>query len=195
MALATKWDNWVQGPDSSSSDADIIDAMTDAYLDITTRLTDQFPTESLTWFVSTEVYSRLFKNNDFRRWDILGAQPNVVTGKIAGTDQIFRIPIAIWEPGYFDTESTWNPQAYDIYLVATQFAAAIRERSSLRTTPLDMTKILASAIMLWSRLIPWIRNPFAYRRISPTQDYTDMIGTMTNIHIVSGVDTPTVFPS
>ncbi len=193
-ALATKWGNRVQGPDSSSTDAEIIDAMTDAYLDITTRLTDAFPTESLTWFVSTEVYSRLFKNNDFRRFDIMGREPNVATGRVNTDDRIFRIPIQIWEPGYFDTDSTWTPQAYDMFLVATQFAAGIRERSSLRTTPLDLTRILAQATLMWSRLIPWVRNPFAYIRISPNDTYANLIPDMSNIHIVSGTDSPTVFP-
>lgn len=193
-ATATKWDNYKQGPDSSSTDAEIIDAMTDAYLDITTRLTDQFPTESLTWFVSPEVYSRLFKNDSFRRFDIMGRDPNITTGRVNVDDRIFRIPIQIWEPGIFSTDSEWISQPYDIYLVATQFAAAIRERSSMRTTPLDMTKILASAIMLWERLIPWVRNPFAYRRISPSQSFSDIIGNMSNIHIISGKDDTTVFP-
>ena len=190
---ASLWNNYVQGPDSSSSDSDLIDAMTSAYLRITTRLHDQFPTESLTWFVSPTVYAQLFQTETFRRFDILGGQPNIVTGKIAGTDSIFRIPIQIWEPGYFDTNSVWIPQAYDICLVATQFAAGIRERWSMRTSPLDMTKILAQGVMMFERLIPWVRNPFAYIRVGPTGTYSNLIPNMSNINILAGTDSPTVF--
>jgi len=109
-------------------------------------------------------------------------------------DHIFRIPIRIWEPGYFNSDSVWTPAPYDIYLSANQFSAAIRERSSMRTTPLDLSRILASAVMLWERLIPYVRNAFAFRRISPNSDYSNMIENMSNIHIISGKESTTVFP-
>lgn len=196
-ATATKWDNFVSGPTNSGSDDDVITAMETAYLRITTRLNDAFPTESLIWIVSPSRYAKLFRNANFRRFDILGSTPSFVTGRVgAGDDRIFRIPIQIWEPGYFDADSTWTPQADDMFLVAPQFAAGIRERWSMRTSPLnDMSRILAQGVMMFERLIPWVRNPFAMIRISPDADYSDdIIGSMNNIHIIAGKDDTTVFP-
>lgn len=189
--IADKWGNYVSGIAAGGTDDALITSLETAFLDITSRLTDRFPKETLTWFVSTEVYSRLFKLDEFRRYDILGAQPNLVTGT---TPNIFGIPTQIWEPGYFDKDSVWTPEPYDIFLVATQFAAGIRERWSLRTTPLSgLEKILGQGVMLFERLIPWVRNPFAYVRISPNENYEDMIGSMNNIHIMNPVESPKVF--
>lgn len=188
----TKWGNWIQGIDSSS-EADLLDAMTDAYLDMTTRLTDMFPTESLTWIVSPTIWSLLFKDTKTRRFDNLGVPDSVVTGRIAGSDQIFRIPIVIMETGYFRDDNEWVPQPYDFFLVAAQFAAGIRERSSMRTTPIDLTRMLGSGLILWERLMPWIRNHFAYRRISPIQNYPDIIPKLENVNIIAGVDDAKVF--
>lgn len=173
-ANADEWENYIQGPDSSGS-SDLIDAMTDAYLDMTVRLTDRFDPASLTWFISPTVFSTLFKDSNFRRFDILGAQPNIVTGTLPS---LFRIPYVIIEPGYF-TQGTPSSQyansEYDIYLVATRFAGAIRERVSLRMEPITIERIQAQGPQMWERLVPYVRHPMAYRRISPTEDYTDLI--------------------
>lgn len=196
-AYATKWTNWVSGPTNSGSDDDAITAMETAFLDMTTRLTDAYPVETLIWLVSPSRYAKLFKNANFRRFDILGSTPSFITGKAgAGDDRIFRIPLQIIETGFYDTTSTWTPEEDDMFLVAPQFCAGIRERWSMRTTPLDsLNKILAQGVMLFSRLIPWVRQPFAMTRISPNQTYAgEIIPNMSNINILAGKDDVTVFP-
>jgi hypothetical protein len=197
-AYATKWSNHVEGPTDSGTDDEVIESMESAFLDMTTRLADAFSVDSLIWVVSPSRYARLFRNASFRRWDILGSSPSFITGKAgAGDDRIFRIPIQIAETGYFDKQSTWVPCPDDCFLIAPQFCAGIRERWSMRTNPLDnLTKILAQGMMMYERIIPWIRNAFAMLRISPTASYTsDIIGNMSNINIAAGKSDTTVFPA
>jgi hypothetical protein len=188
---ATKWGNWESG--ASDTGDNIFAAMKAAYLDITTRLTDRFDPSLLTWFVSPEVYTLLFDITKFQEFRLSGLSPNNISGRINETDVILRIPIVIWEPGYFNTDSEWTSSPFDIFLVATQFAAGIRERWSMRTSPLDMNRILAHGLMMFERLVPYVRNPFAYRRISPTQDYSNMVGDMKNINIIAGTESTKVF--
>lgn len=189
--IGTRWDNHTTGADDTA--ANIFAAMKAAYLDMTTRLTDRFDPSLLTWFISPEVYTLLFDLTAFQEYRLSGLMANNITGKINATDEILRIPIVIWEPGYFDSDSTWTSKPYDVFLVATQFAAGIRERTSIRTSPLDLTRILAQGVMIWERLIPWVRNPFAYRRISPDATYADLMANMSNINIIAGEETTTVF--
>lgn len=189
--IADKWLNYTTG--ASDTGANILAVMTDAYLDITTKLTDRFDPSSLTWFISPQVYALLFDVTTFAEYRLSGLTSNVVSGKIAGNDSILNIPIQIWEPGYFNANSEWTSTPFDIYLVATQFAAGIRERWSIRTSPLDLNRILASGLMMFERMIPWVRNPFAYRRISPNENCDNIITNMSNIHILAGTDSPKVF--
>jgi len=201
-ATATKWANHEGDVDDSSTalvandtGANILAAMRRAYLNITTKLTDRFDPSLLTWLVTPNVYARLFLVDTFQQHRLSGLAPNDISGKINVTDSILNIPVKIWEAGKFNADSTWVADPWDIYLIAPQFAAGIRERWSMRTSPLDMTKIVASGLMMFERLIPYVRNPFAYRRISPTQDYgSGIIGDMKNINILGGTEDTTVFP-
>jgi len=186
-----KWSNYVTG--ASDTGANILAAMQTAYLDMVTRLNDRFDPSLLTWFVTPEVYTLLFGVTAFQEFRLSGLMANNTTGKINVSDEIYRIPIVVWEAGYFNSDSVWTAAPYDVFLCATQFAAGIRERWSMRTSPLDMNKILGSGLMMFERLIPWVRNPFAYTRISPNETYGDMITNMSNINIIAGTDSPTVF--
>lgn len=184
--LLDTWGNWQDGSDSSSSDS-LIDNMITAYLELTTRLADSFDASQLTWLVSPTVFALLFRNDDFRRWDITGQETILKTGKILGSNQMLNIPLVIWEPGHFDTDSVWMPDPFDVYLIATKAAANVRIRSDLRTTPLNFDRILAQSVGMWERLIPYIRNPRAYIRIAPNEDISNIIDDMSNIHIESGL--------
>ena len=185
--LLDTWGNWLTGSDSSSSSDALISNMITAYLTMTTRLADSFDASQLTWLVSPTVFSDLFQNADFRRWDITGESTILKTGKILGSNQLLNIPLVIWEPGHFDTDSTWNAAPYDVYLIATKAAANMRIRSDLRTTPLNFDRILAQSVGIWERLIPYIRNPRAYIRISPNEDVANIIDDMANIHVEPGI--------
>jgi hypothetical protein len=186
------WGNHVLGPacidGSSGNDAEqaqeVLDAMEAAYLDITTRLEDAFPQESLRWFLSPQVWALLWKDSTIRRYDALGSTPVQVTGN---RPQLFGIPATIIEPGYFDTNSVWTPQLCDIYLMADQ-AFRLRERVSMRTQPITMDKIQASGPLMWERLTFYPRNPLAYRRISPNEDYAGQIASNASIKIVAQSD-------
>lgn len=186
------WANWIQGPDclDSSGDADedqatlILDAMEDAYLNITTALEDAFPQNTLRWFMSPQVFSILWKEPTFRRFDALGATPVQVTGNLPTP---FGLPMTICETGYFNTSSVFIPTPCDIYLMADQ-AFRLRERVSLRTQPITIDKIQASGPLMWERICFYPRNPLAYRRISPNEDYSGQIANNKDIKILAQVE-------
>ena len=187
-AESDTWNNYVSGPDcldgSGNADEDaataILDAMEDAYLSITTALEDAFPQNSLTWYMSPQVFSILWKEPTFRRFDALGASPIQVTGNMV---QPFGIPMQIIEPGFFDTNSDFIPSPCDIFLMADQ-AFRLRERVSLRTQPITLDKIQASGPLMWERLTFYPRNPLAFRRISPNEDYATQIPNNKDIKIL-----------
>jgi len=162
--LGSKYGNW-QGKTSEDgtslyvnddTGANILAAMRIAYLNITTRLTDRFDPNLLVWLMSPQVYARLFQVTTFQEYRLSGLQPSDISGKINSTDSILNIPVQIIEPGYFDTESEYQSTPWDVYLIAPQFAAGIRERWSMRTSPLDLTRILAQGLVMFERLIPYV---------------------------------------
>lgn len=152
----------------------IIDALEDAYLSMTTRLTDRFEPGSLRWLWSPTVEATLWKYDLFRRFDLKGSTPSQLTGSI---ENPFGVPRTIIEPGYFASgtiQSEWTPTC-DIFLIAPASAAGIRERVSQRLDNFTRELIQASGTIIWERLGMWTRFPRAFCRISPDRDYIDQI--------------------
>lgn len=171
-----EWDNWIPGPDCedpyvATAEA-IMDAMETAYIDMTARLTDRFDPTSMRWFMSPTIFAILWQHSTFRRYDLAGTSPVLLTGNLPAP---YGIPYSIMEPGYFDTTSNWNAEPCDIYLCALPYCAAIRERVALRTEPISLPLNQSSGPLLWERLTPYVKNGFAYRRISPNPDYATQI--------------------
>lgn len=187
------WGNWIEGPfcqddsaypTNSAKATAILEAMEAAYLDITTRLEDAFPQDSLRWFMSPTTFSILWKEPTFRRFDALGATPVQVTGNLPTP---FGLPMSIIETGYFDSSSNYISAPCDIYLMSDQ-SFRLRERVSLRTQPITMDKIQATGPLMWERLCFYPRNPLGLRRISPMEDYANQITSNANIKILAKAD-------
>lgn len=190
-ANATTWGNYIVGegvcaPDGTSDEDDadaVLDTMEEAYLSMTTAMTDRFDPSSLRWLLSPTVLSLLWKSPRFRRFDALGSTPNVISGRLP---EPYGIPMTVIEPGYFRQaggDSEYVSQECDIFLVAPAFAAGIRERVSLRLDGLTKEEIMASGSMIWERICCWTRHPKAFRRISPNQAYASQIADSKDILI------------
>lgn len=179
------WGNHIDGVDCQDSSAndpdasDVLASMEDAYLSITTALQDSFPQASLRWYMSPTVFTLLWKEPTFRRFDVLGAAPTQVTGRLP---EPYGIPMEIIDPGYFDTKSNYIQTPCDIYLIADE-AMRLREKVSLRTQPITLDRIQATGPLMWERIAFYPRNPLAYRRISPNEDYENQIPDSANVKI------------
>jgi hypothetical protein len=189
-----EWSNWIDGPTAcedpyySAAEAEaIIDALEDAYLSMTTPLTDRSDPASLRWLWSPQVETCLWKYDTYRRYDLKGSTPSQLTGRL---ENPFGIPRTIIEPGYYRANgalgSEWVPQACDIYLIDTSQAAGIRERVSQRLDNFTRELVQASGTVVWERLCMWTRHPLKYRRISPYQDYADQIADNADIILKVG---------
>lgn len=181
----TLWGNYIAGPDvcdgSSGNDtsqqaSELFGALEEAYLSMTTALTDRFEPSSLRWLWSPEVEAILWKYETFRQYELAGKTPVQLSGSIMNP---FGIPRTIIEPGYFGTATatgnSFTSTPCDIYLVAPSAAAGIRERVSQRLDNFTRETIQASGTILWERISCYTRHPLAYRRISPNEDYSAQI--------------------
>lgn len=182
---ADTWENHIDGPnvcdgsagnDSSTDAESIFSAMEEAYLSMTTALTDRFEPSQLRWLWSPEVEAILWKYATFREYQLSGKTPIQLTGSILNP---FGIPRTIIEPGYFGaaspTGSAYTSAPCDIYLVAPSMAAGIRERVSQRLDNFTRELVQASGTIIWERICCWTRHPLAFRRISPERDYAGQI--------------------
>src|SRR5207244_705555 len=107
-------------------------------------------------------YATIFSDARYQAWSVLGASPAFATGKIP---DLFGVPYQVFETGWFDSTSTFNQAACDMYLLALPYSVAIRERVSMRSDALLYQEFQASGLQWWERLTPYIRNPRAFRRI------------------------------
>lgn len=190
--LADKWTNYVAGPDSSGTGDELYTAMRSAYLNMTTRIRERIPANRLMWLMSPSTYADLFGINRFGEYRLSGLMSNDVTGKINVNDSILNIPIRVEEMGYFDEDSNWMPLENEVFLIDTS-GFAIRERWPMRTSELDARKNLARSFMMYERLMPYVLRPDYMTRISPVDDYSTMITRLSNLNVVPGTDSPTVF--
>lgn len=144
----------------------IKDSVSSALLNLTTRLEDSVPFESLRLYISPTWYRTLWNDDTYRRYDILGAQPKEVTGTVP---PLYRIPTTIITPGYFDEDSNWVYEPNDAYLVATG-TAAIRQRADMRMEPLVIQQRQMEGWQMSERIRPYVINPISFIRItcSPT---------------------------
>ena len=185
-----EWNNYIEGPEvancddpylasGNAEDADnLLEAMQNAYLSITTALTDKFDPSQLLWIWGPAIMATLWKSPTFRQWQLGGVQSSTISGNIPNP---FGIPYKVVEsPGVFTngnsalgSEFVHDPCC--ILLVAPAYAAGIRERVSLRLDGLTKEEIQASGAVLWERISCSPRHPKAYRRISPNRDYPEQI--------------------
>jgi len=184
-----EWSNWIDGPsaceDPYYAEAEataIIAALENAYLSMTTPLTDRSEPASLRWLWSPQIETALWKYATYRRFDLKGSTPSQLTGTL---ENPFGIPRTVIEPGYYRANgalgSEWVPQPCDIYLVDTSQAAGIRERVSQRMDNFTRELVQGSGTIIWERLCMWTRHPMKYRRISLSQDYGDQIADSADI--------------
>jgi hypothetical protein len=141
----------------------IRDAVSTAMLNLTTRQEDSVPMESLRLYISPECYRILFDDDSYRRFDILGASPNFVTGQVP---PLYKIPTTVTGSiGYFDVANQWHHLSTDMLLVSTG-CAAIRQRADMRMEPIAIQQRQMEGWLMSERIRPYIIQPINFARIT-----------------------------
>lgn len=148
--------------DETQEFAAISSKISEAYLRLTTRLEDPCNPADLRLYVSPTVYSTIWSDDAWRRWDVLGATPITVTGRLPN---LYGMEVQIANIGYFNTANNWVPQPYDIYIVAKD-AAAIRQRTDMRMQPRDDAESQMTGYIMSERIRPVVLNPLNMVRVS-----------------------------
>lgn len=182
------WDNWIQGYNCTdeygaadlSQVANIMRSIREAIISMTTRCTDAYEPNLLVF--SPQVYTILWEHNIFQQAHMFGdAGTTERTGRLP---RIYNLPYVVTcDLGYWDTDNSFVPTPCDIMLFSTQWSFAMRERLGLRFDNIELQSRQIRGVQIYERIMPHPILPLAYRRISPTRDYGDVMSDLTNLTV------------